>query len=135
MISIAPLQRITMDPSALVGVLKEMEVKFKRACTQVVLLNNQLDEWKIRCERAVKAKNQAFGYNLRLKMSVAESVRLMFYEYASRKADEITMLKCQLYGPDYHEEEEDYDTASEDDDEDEDYDNEEENHGEEQEDN
>ena len=130
MISIAPLQRITMDPSALVGVLKEMEVKFKRACTQVVLLNNQLDEWKIRCERAVKAKNQAFGYNLRLKMSVAESVRLMFYEYASRKADEITMLKCQLYGPDYHEEEEDYDTASED----EEDDNEEEDYGEEQED-
>jgi hypothetical protein len=32
-------------------------------------------------------------------MAVLEGVRNMYYEYACRKADELTDLRCQIFGP------------------------------------
>ena len=32
-------------------------------------------------------------------MAVLEGIRNMYYEYACRKADELTDLRCQVYGP------------------------------------
>ena len=32
-------------------------------------------------------------------MAVLEGIRNMYYEYACRKADELTDLRCQIFGP------------------------------------
>ena len=76
--------------------LQVKEAKFYNACAQVILLNEQLDDLKMRYERAAQEQQAAFQYSLGLKMSVMEGVRTMYYQYGSQKADEITGLQAQL---------------------------------------
>ena len=76
--------------------LQVKEAKFYNACAQVILLNEQLDDLKMRYERAAQEQHASFQYSLGLKMSVMEGVRSMYYQYGSQKADEITALQAQL---------------------------------------
>lgn len=78
--------------------LKDTEKKFKRACTQIVLLNKQLDEIQERYRRAKRDNFRCYRYNLRLKLAVIEGVRNMYYEYAHIKAEEVAELRLQLFG-------------------------------------
>lgn len=76
--------------------LTETEYRFRRACEQVVLLNNKLQDLQVRYTRAKRDKRGAFRYNIRLRMSGVEGVRNAYYEYARQKADKVLYLRHQI---------------------------------------
>ena len=75
--------------------LEQMELRFARACHQVVLLNGRLEENKRRYQRADAGDNKPVRYNIRIKLCVMEGVRDMYYEYARRLGDQLTILRIQ----------------------------------------
>ncbi|KAI0240625.1 hypothetical protein LSAT2_008627 [Lamellibrachia satsuma] len=76
--------------------IRQLDRKFRRACDQILLLNNQIEDLQTRYDRAMKANRRSFRYSLRLRLATLEGVRNMFYEYASRCADELEELQNQL---------------------------------------
>ena len=76
--------------------LSETEYRFRRACEQVVLINNKLQELQVRYDRARRDELRSFRYNIRLRMSGAEGVRNAYYEYARQKADTILHLRSKI---------------------------------------
>ena len=76
--------------------LHETEMKFKKACEQVVLLNDKLEGLQRRYDKARNENHRSFRYNLRLKMATVEGVRNAFYEYACEKAERIAELRYEV---------------------------------------
>jgi mitochondrial fission protein ELM1 len=77
--------------------LGEEERRFKKACDQIVMLNQRLGEVQKRYKMAKRTQNRAFRYNLRLKLAVIEGARNMFYDYAYAKADKVAELRRELF--------------------------------------
>ena len=69
---------------------------FRQACDQIIVMNNQINYLQTRYERAMKKNRRSFRYSLRLKLATLEGVRNMYYEYASRKADDLEQLQNEL---------------------------------------
>lgn len=76
--------------------LMEAERAFKRACDEILSLNRKIEDLSKRFDKARKENRRSYRYNLRLQIAVVEGVRNMFYEYASKKADEISELRFQV---------------------------------------
>ena len=76
--------------------LKKINKKFRLACSQVVLLNNEIEYMQYRYDVAVSEDSHSFRYFLRLKISTLEGVRDMMYEYAGRRADQIDAIHEEL---------------------------------------
>lgn len=77
--------------------LKQLNRKFRVACSQVVLLNNVLEHHQHRYDRALLDGNQKrFRYTLRLRMSAIEGLRNMFYEYSCKNADRLDTIHEQM---------------------------------------
>ena len=76
--------------------LKQMNKKFRLACNQVVLLNNEIEYLQIRYDKSVADQRRSFRYFLRLKIATHEGVRNMLYEYACRRADQLDAMHEQL---------------------------------------
>ena len=72
--------------------LSDAERRFRRACDQIVLLNQNLGEVQKRYKNARRTNNRSFPYNLRLKLAVVEGVRNMYYDYATQK-----LTKLQIF--------------------------------------
>lgn len=85
--------------SQLFANLQKAEFTFQKACEQIVFFNKHLDDLQVRYDRANKEGNKSFRYSLRLKIAAGEGLRNAYYEYARSKADVITALRCQLFGP------------------------------------
>ena len=77
--------------------LSDAERRFRRACDQIVLLNQKLGEVENRYKKARSTNNRQFRYNLRLKLAVIERARNMFYDYAYAKADQVADLRRELF--------------------------------------
>jgi hypothetical protein len=77
--------------------LDEAEGRFKKACDQIVLLNQRLGEVQKRYKMAKRTNNKSFRYNLRLKLAVIEGARNMYYDYAYIKADQVAELRRELF--------------------------------------
>ena len=75
--------------------LSDAERRFRRACDQIVLLNQKLGEVQKRYKKARSTNNRS--YNLRLKLAVIEGARNMFYDYAYTKADQVADLRRELF--------------------------------------
>lgn len=69
---------------------------FRRACSQVILLNHQIESAKARYDRARAVKRLSFRYSNRLKLTSLEGVRNLIYEYACNKCSEIEVLQAKL---------------------------------------
>ena len=69
------------------------EQHFRRACEQVLILNKEVEHLTKRYETAEIVGNKTLRDQLRLRISVAEGVRNMFYEFAAHKATVITQLQ------------------------------------------
>lgn len=82
--------------SGLQVILSETEFRFRRACEQVVLLNNKLQDLQVRYDRARRDELRSFRYNIRLRMSGVEGVRNAYYEYARQKADKVLYLRHKI---------------------------------------
>ena len=85
-----------MHREILVIQVREIDRKFKLACDQIILLNNQIKDLQIRYERASKLNRRSFRYTLRTRLSTLEGLRNMYYEYATKRADELDQLHNQL---------------------------------------
>lgn len=77
--------------------LTDTERRFRKACDQIVLLNNHLGEVQKRYKMAKRTNNRSFRYNLRLKLAVIEGARNMYYDYAYTKADQVAELRRELF--------------------------------------
>ena len=69
---------------------------FRRACSQVILLNHQIESAKARYDRTRDVRRLAFRYSNRLKLTSLEGVRNLIYEYACAKCSEIEGLQSKL---------------------------------------
>lgn len=77
--------------------IRDMNKKFRRACSNLILINNLIDEVEVRYNRAVAADRRSYRYILRLRLCTLEGVRNMFYEYAYSRADELEKMQLKLY--------------------------------------
>jgi hypothetical protein len=100
-----------MDKFELYAELNETETRFKRACEQVVLLNDKLEGLQRRYDKARQENHRSFRYNLRLKMASVEGVRNAYYEYACEKAEKIAELRYYV-SVENNSESEDYESDS-----------------------
>ena len=73
-----------------------LQTKFRKACQQVVLLNNRVLDAQARYDRAFSENSRSFHYTLRLKLVTLEGVRNMVYEYARLRADQLDALREKL---------------------------------------
>ena len=86
----------------LVSEMRRMDRKFKRACEQVILLNNRLKETQTKYDRAVQKKHSSFRYHSRLRQVTLEGVRIRCEigceneEYANRSADRLDKMQDRL---------------------------------------
>lgn len=87
----------TIDRGALQEKLNDSQLKFERACQQIVLLDQKIKDLEVRYKQAVKRKQNSFRYNLRLKLSVYTGIKMMYHHYAGTKADELTRLHRQRH--------------------------------------
>ena len=77
--------------------IKDLNKKFRMACSQLVKLNNMIDEIEVRYFRAQAINRKSYRYILRLRLCSIESIRNMFYEYAYAQADELEKMQIELY--------------------------------------
>lgn len=75
------------------AIILQKDSKFQRACAQVLLLNNMVQELQTRYDRAVVQNSRQYRYTLRLRLCTVEGLRNMYYEYACQSADEIEVLE------------------------------------------
>lgn len=87
----------SIDIGALQEKLNDAQLKFERACQQIVVLDQKIKDLEVRYKRAVKVKQNSFRYNLRLKLSVFTGIKMMYHHYAGTKADELTRLHRQRH--------------------------------------
>ena len=80
--------------------LDAAESLFRRACEQVLILNKEVENLTSRYSESEQRGNKAVCYQLRLRISVLEGVRNMFYEYAAQKANVITELQRHVLAVD-----------------------------------
>ena len=85
-----------MEKFELYAELYESESRFKKACDQVVLLNDRLEGLQRRYNKAREENHRSFRYNLRLRMATVEGVRNAYYEFACEKAEKIAELRYHL---------------------------------------
>ena len=77
--------------------IRDLNCKFRMACSQLILINNMIDETEARYNRSQVENCRSYRYVLRLKLCTLEGVRNMFYEYAYAKADELEKMQLELY--------------------------------------
>lgn len=77
--------------------LHQTEVRFRKACNQINLLNRKMDSIHKRYNCAKKNNHRVFRYKLRLRLAVVEGLRNMYYEYANKKASRVVELRRELY--------------------------------------
>lgn len=81
------------DAQQIQALILQKDGKFQRACAQVLLLNNMVQELQTRYDRAVAQNSRQYRYTLRLRLCTVEGLRNMYYEYACQSADEIEVLE------------------------------------------
>ena len=91
-----PTITISDSTAKLVTKLCHTDRKFRLACKQVILLNNQIRDLKQRYKRCGKNDKRSFCCSLRLRMATFEGVRNMIYEYATEKCEEIEKMQDEL---------------------------------------
>ncbi|KAH3807688.1 hypothetical protein DPMN_136035 [Dreissena polymorpha] len=79
-------------------ILRKVQIQFRSACDQIVLLNKRMEGVLFRYNAARDSANRSFRYKLRLRLAVVEGIRNMFYEYANIKAVQIVNLRRDLFG-------------------------------------
>lgn len=95
-ITTKPTITMETDAYAVVCKLRATNKVFRRACSQVILLNHKIEAAKVRYDRARSVKRLSFRYTNRLKLTSLEGVRNLIYEHASAKCEEIEGLQAKL---------------------------------------
>ena len=69
------------------------EKKYKRACAQLVIINQKLLAQWTRFQRAQRDERQAFQTALRFQVICLEEVRMQYYEFAQKQYDTVDALR------------------------------------------
>ena len=69
--------------------IETLLTKYRTACKQVLLLNEQIEAVQCRYDRARTVNRRSFQYSLQLRIATLEEVRNAFYHYASGISDDI----------------------------------------------
>lgn len=77
--------------------LQQTEIRFRKACNQINLLNRKMESIHKRYNCAKKNNHRVFRYKLRLRLAVVEGLRNMYYEYANKKASRVVELRRELF--------------------------------------
>ena len=70
--------------------------KFRRACTQVIFLNNHISDGNIRIKRAKRNRQKGFVYALRLRVQTQERMRDKLHAYAYELAKDLNEIQAQI---------------------------------------
>uniref|UniRef100_K1PH20 Uncharacterized protein n=1 Tax=Magallana gigas TaxID=29159 RepID=K1PH20_MAGGI len=81
-------------------ILMDSERRFKKACDQIVQLNYKMSDLQSRYSTAKTENQRSFRYRLRLRLSVVEGIRNMYYDYAHHKAKIVADLRREMFGED-----------------------------------
>ena len=73
-----------------------LEKKFQKACHHIRVLNRHIEQIQTRYDRAFLSARKSFRYTYRLKLATYEGMRNMYYEYATRRADELEKMQDLL---------------------------------------
>ena len=68
----------------------------RKACSQIIILNHQIESSKIRYDRAKKVRRLSVKYTNMQKLDVLEGVRNLTFEIACSKHEEIGILHARL---------------------------------------
>jgi len=60
------------------------------------MLNRHIEQIQTRYDRAFSSGRKSFRYTYRLKLATYEGMRNMYYEYATRRADELEKMQDLL---------------------------------------
>jgi len=69
---------------------------FRRACSQILVLNRNIAELQERYDISLKRNARTTRYTLRVRIAVMEGIRNMYYAFASKKADLIVELRREI---------------------------------------
>ena len=114
------------NPDAIIHKIRIADKFFKRACSQITLLNNKICTVKTRYERDRFSNRLSFRCLNRMKIFTLEGVCDLIYEYACTKRDQIETFQArliELVGENYYFSSVDDDDGDDDDDDDDDNDN------------
>lgn len=79
-------------------ILEDEENRYQKACDQVYLLDNRLEELFERYRQANRQQKRTTRNSLRLQLSVVQGLRHIYYEYALAKAVIINSMRRRLFG-------------------------------------
>ena len=77
--------------------IRDLNKKFRKACSQLIYINNMIEEIEVRYKRVEQINRRSYRYILRLRLLSLEGVRNMFYDYAYAKADTLEKMQLELY--------------------------------------
>ncbi|CAN7936978.1 unnamed protein product [Ixodes hexagonus] len=86
----------TAEPETLEGRAAVIQEKLDTTYRQIVFLDQQIRDLKRLYRRAEQNNKYAFRYNIRMKMSIASGIKMMFYHYANTKATELERITAQM---------------------------------------
>ena len=88
-----------MESSSLPRELTQVLGKFEKACRQVQMIKQAINDLFIRYNRASAAGQQQFCNSLHFRIKIHQSMQEMFYDYALDLSDEIEALQdeCLAY--------------------------------------
>ena len=73
-----------------------LENKFQKACRHILVLQNLVEDIKVRYNRAYDNSLRSYCYTLQLRLTTAESMLNLYKEYVAEKAEEIEALMDKL---------------------------------------
>lgn len=84
------------ESETLEGRAAAIQEKLDNAYRQIVFLDQQIRDLKRLYKRAEKNNKYAFRYNIRMKMSIASGIKMMYYHYANTKVAELERITTQI---------------------------------------
>ena len=82
-------------PEHLLRQMRLSDVKFRRVCKQIILLDNRVTACKVRYRRAAR-HSPAVKSSLRLQLITLENVRQIFWKYMDGVADCLDEMQDRL---------------------------------------
>jgi hypothetical protein len=82
-----------MENNSMIFCFEHLDRKFHLACHHIRMLNRQIEMMQTRYDRSFVAAQTIYRYSHRLKLATYEGMRSMFYEHASRCADQLEQIQ------------------------------------------
>lgn len=85
-----------IEVSALIDQIRNVNKMFRKACQQVVILNNKLNQLLVHYCRAGRNGQKNHRYSRRIQIATVEGIRNMYYNYAARQCEVMDDLQDTL---------------------------------------